>query len=68
MIMDEEKRKFTQKQKKGIAIACIVLFVLLSAAICWFIGKPMIKFVSEPEAFRQWIDNAAFGGRLRFWE
>ena len=66
MIMDEEKRKLTQKQKKGIAIACIVLFVLLSAAICWFIGKPMIKFVSEPEAFRQWIDQRGIWGQAAF--
>ncbi len=66
MIMDEEKRKLTQKQKKGIAIACIVLFVLLSAAICWFIGKPMIKFVSEPETFRQWIDDRGIWGQLAF--
>ena len=66
MIMDEEKRKLTQKQKKGIAIACIVLFVLLSAAICWFIGKPMIKFVSEPEAFRQWIDERGIWGQAAF--
>lgn len=64
--MDEEKHKLTQKQKKGIAIACIVLFVLLSAAICWFIGKPMIKFVSEPETFRQWIDDRGIWGQLAF--
>lgn len=64
--MNGEKRKLTQKQKKGIAIAFIVLFVLLSAAICWFIGKPMIKFVSEPETFRQWIDDRGIWGQLAF--
>ena len=46
-----EKRHFTKNQKKLIGGVAIVIFVVFSAAICWFVGKPMVKFVSEPEKF-----------------
>ena len=52
-----EKRHFTENQKKLIGGVAIVIFVVFSAAICWFVGKPMVKFVSEPEKFRMWVDQ-----------
>ena len=61
-----EKRHFTENQKKLIGGGAIVIFVVFSAAICWFVGKPMVKFVSEPEKFRMWVDTAC-GVRWPMW-
>ncbi len=56
----------TEKHKKYIAAGGIALFVLLSAAICWFVGRPLVSFVSEPERFRAWVDTHGVWGRLAF--
>ncbi len=44
----------------------IGIFVLLSAAVAWLIGKPLLQFVSEPEKFRQWVDSHGLLGPLAF--
>ena len=44
----------------------IGIFVLFSAAVAWFIGKPLLQFVSEPEKFRQWVDSHGLLGPLAF--
>ncbi len=52
-----KKRHFTEKQKKLIGWAAIVIFVVFTAAVCWFVGRPMGNFVSEPEKFRLWVES-----------
>ena len=44
----------------------IGIFILLSAAVAWLIGKPLLQFVSEPEKFRQWVDSHGLLGPLAF--
>lgn len=44
----------------------IGIFVLLSAAVAWLIGKPLLQFVSEPDKFRQWVDSHGLLGPLAF--
>ncbi len=56
--------KFDRKKMFG-GIA-ILLFILFSVAVFWFVGKPMIEFVEDPLKFRQWVNNYGFGGRLIF--
>lgn len=56
----------TEKDRKIIAIICVVLFLVFGAAVTWFIGRPLIKFVSEPEKFRAWVENYGFLGKLSF--
>ena len=56
----------TEKQKKWIAGGGIVLFVLFSGLVFWFAGKPLVRFVSEPEQFRLWVDTRGWWGRLAF--
>lgn len=41
-----DKHVFTDKQKKLIAWAAIAIFLLLSAAVGWFIGRPLVRFAS----------------------
>lgn len=57
--MSERHRKFLA----GLAIA---VFILLSAAIAWFVGRPLIQHLNDPEAFRLWIDGHGWAGRLIF--
>ena len=60
------KRELTEKQKKWIAAGGIILFLLLSALIFIYAGRPMIEFISQPEKFRAWVDDRGFIGRLAF--
>lgn len=56
----------TERQRKFLAGLAIVLFILLSAAIAWFVGRPLIEHIQDPEAFRLWIDGHGWAGRLIF--
>ncbi len=56
----------TEKQKKIVGIVAFVLFCVFLAAVAFFIGRPMVKFVSEPDKFRDWVDEAGFLGRVLF--
>lgn len=50
-------RHLTEKQKRWLAGTGIFLFLLLSALIFIFAGKPLIQFVQEPDRFRAWVDQ-----------
>ena len=54
------------RRNKLIGILCIAVFVAILAVIFVFVGEPMIKFVNEPEQFRDWIDALGIWGRLIF--
>ena len=56
----------TEKQKKFIAGMGIALFLLLSGLVFWFAGKPLVRFVSEPEQFRLWVEERGWWGRAAF--
>ena len=56
----------TEKQKKTISLCVIVTFILFCAAVGWFIGRPMIQFVSDPEKFRNWVNESGIWGRICF--
>ena len=56
----------TEKQKKTISFCVIVTFILFCAAVGWFIGRPMIQFVSDPEKFRNWVNESGIWGRICF--
>lgn len=56
----------SEKQKKWIAAGGVLLFLLLSGAVFWFAGKPLLRFVSEPERFRLWVDAHGLWGQAAF--
>ncbi|NLU25198.1 MAG: TVP38/TMEM64 family protein [Clostridiales bacterium] len=62
----KEKRELTEKQKKRIAAASLILFAVLTVLICWFVGRPMLRFMSEPEHFRLWVDQHGLWGRAAY--
>ena len=42
-------------RKKLVVGASIVLFLALISVLCVLLGKPMLEFLSEPDAMRQWV-------------
>jgi len=52
--------------KKVFAIACILGFLVLSALILLYVGRPFLDFLDQPEKFRQWIDARGFAGQAVF--
>lgn len=61
------KKRLYGKREKLIGWAAIVIFVVFTAAVCWFVGRPMGKFVSEPEKFRLWWRATACGAKPPMW-
>lgn len=59
----QKKKTLTARQKKIAALCALAMFILLSAAVCWFVGKPMIRFAKQPELFRQWVDGLGLWGK-----
>ena len=51
------RRQLSNKQKRWIAGGGIVIFLLLSLLVCWFAGRPLIRFAKEPDRFRAWVDQ-----------
>ena len=64
--MMNNKENLTLKQKKIISITAFILFLLFCLAVGWFIGGPIIRFVSEPEKFRLWVESHGIWGVLAY--
>lgn len=56
----------TEKQKKILAGSGIAVFILLTAAVFWFVGQPLVEFISQPDKFRAWVDTHGLWGRIAF--
>ena len=58
----KQHRAFSEKQKKLLSGGAIAVFLLLGAALAWFVGRPLIRFAKEPEVFRSWVaDHGLLG-------
>ena len=66
MKQKRQKHELTRRQQKGLGIAAIVIAVIAIVLISIFAGIPLVKFASEPEKFRAWIDETGIWGRLAF--
>lgn len=60
------KEKFGEKHKKLAAAAAFAVFLLFMAAVGYFIGRPAVRFVADPEMFRAWVDTHGILGRLAY--
>lgn len=56
----------TERERKVVYCAAIILFVLFMAAVTYYIGIPMVHLAEDPEVFRQWVDSFSIWGRLVF--
>ena len=66
MSTQNEERHLSKKQTKIISICVIILFIAFSALVTWFVGKPMINLVSEPEKFRAWVESRGIWSQFIF--
>ena len=58
----KQHRTLTEKQKKTLSVAAAAIFVVLFAALAWFVGRPMIRFARQPEQFHAWVDSHGVWG------
>lgn len=56
----------TPKQQKQIALLALLGFILVMGALCLLIGIPMIRFASDPEQFRLWVDSHGILGEITY--
>ncbi len=56
----------TKRQKNILGIIVFLLFLAFCGVVGWFIGRPMIEFVSRPEEFRGWVDSHGLFGKIAF--
>ena len=56
----------TEKQKKAVSIAAVLIFVIFCALVGWLVGVPMVQMASEPEKFRAWVDSYGLMGKIVF--
>lgn len=54
------------KRKRAAAPAALAVSLALTGLLCWYVGKPMLEFVSQPEQFREWVNAHGIWGRLAF--
>lgn len=52
--------------KKILHICFVIAVLALVAIVCYIVGKPLIKFASEPEKFRIWIESNGILGELAY--
>lgn len=54
------------RNRKLAGMLALALAILFSAAVFWFVGRPMLRFVSDPTLFRDWVGRSGAWGRLAF--
>jgi uncharacterized membrane protein YdjX (TVP38/TMEM64 family) len=62
----DQKNFHPHPHQKLFSVLAVLTFLAFCVAIGYFVGRPMLKFVSEPEQFRLWVDGHGFLGRLAF--
>ncbi len=55
-----------EKTKKIISLMIMALALLGAGIVTWFVGRPMIQFLEDPEQFRLWVDAHGVWGRVAF--
>ncbi len=58
--------ELTSKQQKIFAALVIVVYILVMVAVGILIGIPVLRFVSEPEQFRLWVDGHGIWGPVLY--
>lgn len=56
----------TIKRKRIISITILVALILASVVVFLMVGKPLIRFVSDNDRLRAWVDENWLGSRLAY--
>lgn len=54
------------RRKRRIAAGLLAAAVVACVVICKFVGAPLLKFLSDSEALRSWVDSRGWTARLAF--
>ena len=60
----EAKGGMSDKHRKIVSIIGFIVFLVVSGLAAWFIGKPLFKYVDEPEQFKTWVSGYGMWGWL----
>ena len=61
-----DHRELTPKQQKLYGTLALVLALLIMALLGALVGRPLLRFASEPEKFRAWVDSNGLWGRFAY--
>ena len=61
-----ERRELSEKQRKRLVTVMLIIAVILLGILGWIVGWPLVRFASEPERFRAWVDARGIGARLAY--
>lgn len=64
--MNQTASSKKNRQKKWLRIFLLILVIIFLAAITYFVGKPMVRFASDPAQFRVWVNEKGVLGILAF--
>lgn len=56
----------TLKQKRIISITAFLLFLAFCGIVMWYIGRPLLKFLNNPEKFKAWVGAHGIWGKIAF--
>lgn len=56
----------SKKQQKILAALAIAVYIMVMLAVGVVIGIPILRFVSEPEQFRLWVDSHGIWGPILY--
>ena len=61
-----KKNELSPLQQKLLGLAAIGIAVVVFALLIWLVGVPLVRFASQPERFRDWVNSHGFGGRIAY--
>lgn len=61
-----KRNELTATQQKRLGLIAIGIAIVVSVLLIWLVGVPLVRFASQPERFRDWVNSHGFGGRLAY--
>ena len=61
-----KKKELTITQQKRLGIAALIIAIAVMGLLVWLVGVPLVRFASQPEHFRTWVNSHGFGGCLAY--
>lgn len=61
-----KEKELTITQQKRLGIAALIIAIAVMGLLVWLVGVPLVRFASQPEHFRTWVNSHGFGGRLAY--
>ena len=61
-----DRRELTQTQQKRLGVLMLVIAAAVLVLLTWAVGRPLVRFASEPERFRAWVDARGAWARLAY--